>query len=129
MRRQAGEPDSDPSEIGERALRAHQQLRQIHRAIACVRAYALRGEDVEVVATHTPQNARKHARDLVALARTDRLQAIDQLARATVARHALDRPEGDFAAVGEDRVDAEYVVDHVSVLDRARSTGVVARHA
>ena len=119
VRRQRRELKLQPREPGERPFGADQELREIHRAVDRVRPHALRIEHVEVVAADAAQHRWKSARDLLAFARGDRFETVDDRPGRSIARHPVHRAESHLAAIGEDCVDGEHVVHHVAVLDRA----------
>src|SRR5207253_7250377 len=72
--RERSELQLKAGEISERAFRADQQMREIYRSIASVRAHALRIEHVEFVAADATQQRRELVRDPVVYALADRLE-------------------------------------------------------
>src|SRR5207244_4836783 len=103
--RQARELELKAREVRQRALGTHQQMRQIDRSVGRIRTDTLGVEDVEVVAADAAQHAREGARDLVALARADRGQPLDESAGVACARHRLECPAKHFARVSEGRIE------------------------
>ena len=126
--RQSGELQLEARKIGERSLGADEEVGEIDRAIARIGALALRIEHIDVVAPDAAQHAGDHAADFVALAGTDRRERLGQRIRFGI-MHFPGRTKCHFTAVGQNRLDADNVVHHVAVLDRARAAGIVARHA
>ena len=125
--RQRRELERQRARPGERALGADQQVREVDAAVVGVGLLALRMEDVEVVAGDAAQHLRPARLDLAAV--PEREVAHEGADRGGAAARVLHRPERDGGAIGEQRVDAEHVVDHVAVGDRARAARVVAGHA
>jgi hypothetical protein len=119
-RRDARELEVQPLGIGERALRADQQVRRVG---------VRRAEVVEVVPGHLAQQLRKARFDLVLLARVQGLQLFDESGIAGVGRDLAHGSKPPALALRGDRLDGEHVVHHVAVGDGARAAGIVARHA
>ena len=114
---------------GEGAFGAHQQMRKIGHAIRAVGLGILAIEHVDVVARDAPQDLGHLLDNLCGFALCDLLQACDQRLQARVGRHGIECRETGLITVGEHRVDADHVVHHVAVFDRARTAGIVAGHA
>ncbi len=122
VRGQGLQRELEASEPRERALRAHQQVREVVRR--------QRLHHVEVVALDAPQHLRPSRFDLVPLARRDGVDASHQC--AIPRRTGCDlgrRAERAALAVREPRLDREDVVHHVAVADRTGAARVVAGHA
>ncbi len=117
---------------GERALRADQQVRHVDRAVA-VAARSRRHQRVEVVAADAALHGGEARLHLAGLAGADREQVGEQGAARVVAGHVGEVgalcAEARRRAVGEHRVDADDVVAHRAVAQRAAAAGIVAGHA
>ena len=113
---------------GERALRSHQQAREVLLAgKACHRR-----QYVDVVAADAPKLGGKARGNLLGFRGAQRAQPLDQIGDAT--RHMGADIVGQHAelvlrAIRQDRIDRAHVVGHQPVADRLRPAGVVARHA
>src|SRR5262252_2051787 len=93
-----------------------------------VRPIGLR--QIDVVALHPAEHLRPARGDLRGLAAHDRVDLLDELAIACgTARRVRARSKPVLRPVGKGGVDGDHVVHHVAVAYRARTAGVVSRHA
>ena len=125
--RQGRQCKMQPACIGERALRTHQQVREVVRER---RAFRTRLHHVDVIALYSSQHLGPARFDFRCLAPYHGMHLRDErLIGAGRARNLVTAAEVKFGAVDEQGVDAEHVVHHVAVANRARSAGVVPGHA
>src|SRR5690606_24633022 len=115
--------------IGKRAFAADQHVRQIDLAISRVWPGALRMKYIQVVAAYPAHDGGYSALDFTALAFGYLMQARhDSLHTCGRALHSACLAKACRGAVQQHRINADHVMDHIAVGDRARATGVVARH-
>ena len=118
------EVEFERREHRERPLRAHEEIRE---------PGAGPSQTVERVARHMPGHIGNPPRQLIRLPRMERPQVRFHLARSRPASTGggASGVAGELGApaVGEHRLDAADVLDHVPVPHRPRPGAVVARHA
>jgi len=113
--RQAVQLQLDLGEEAERAFRSDQQLRRIERCCA---------QCIKIVTAYTTEQLREMLLDLV------RQLGMEVAQRAQgLARQIACLGEEMTGAIGQDGLDAQHVLDHDAVLDRARAAGIIAGHA
>ena len=97
--RQRREVQRERARPGERALAADEQMREVDAAVRGVGPLALRAEEVDVVAADAPHHLRHLPLDLVALARTERLQPFQQARERAATPRSISRSGPNRASV------------------------------
>ena len=90
-------------------------MRQIHATVLRVGAFALIAKNIKVVAAHTTHHRGPYPLNFALVRCCERLRNVADALRSAGCRG--ERAERGDAAVGEPRVCAEHVVNHVAVRD------------
>ncbi len=125
--RKFGKLQGQAAREGERAFRADQQMCEVHVPVARVGQFALRVEDVEVVATDPAQHLGPAGFDLAVLLVGQVAHELAELGRP--AAELRQRAEVQQFPAGQPGARTGHVVHHVAVGDRAAAARVVAGHA
>ena len=111
----------------QRAFAAHQQVRQIDRAVGGVGTLVLVVKDVEVVAADPSQDLGPAGVDVGRELLGQGAHVVAQFPRLAAAAGVVTQRQQ--RAVGSPRLCATHVVHHVAVGNAAAAAGVVAGHA
>ena len=112
---------------GQRAFAANQQMRQVDRTIAGVRALVLVVKNIEVVTRHAAHHFGPVGFEFRPQCMCELLHKFAYRFGATGA--LIEAPEGQQTAIAQPRIGTEHVVHHVAVGNRATAARVVACHA
>ncbi|MDF9863399.1 hypothetical protein M2437_002381 [Methylorubrum pseudosasae] len=109
---------------GERPLRADEEVGEVRARF---------DQGIEIVAADPPLHLRVFFRNLVTVRVGECKHSPRQILRPRAAGHGARRvagePEAEGGAVVEQRLDAEHVIAHLAVAQRAGAAGIVAGHA
>jgi hypothetical protein len=114
---QRRQPQLQAARTGQCALRAYQQMREIHLTIGGVRALALIVEDIQVVAGNPAQDLGPALHDLVTML-VSKL-AYEGSNGGGPRTQAGKRPEIDHLPIRQPYAGAQHVMHHVAMGDRA----------